>query len=773
MDSDDDYQSFSPPKELSPEAHNRRFKRLKKSGSKPSKDPLPESVDDPLLFPEVDFAKLEALENGSKIPDLDDSNSSQELILSPESLSQGADAENATESVDEMDFSFGEEVRKTKRVLEFDADVADGVDANGTSIVDESEGMDLETEKVKIDEEDSFEETKDKKKKKKLKGDNGDESKTKPRASNKRREEKERQAYLKELHAESQRLLRETRDASFKPIPVVQKPISSVLAKIRKRKLEISKKWRYRELILILFGGRNTMAKERSYSYEGSSFSTDRLMNLDYANEEPEEDNVEIVLEKEIVAPSLDGVASPNVDEHYDSDKQTVNENDQNQVSGNEDPTPAFRAPTNDTQDLFDDSEPNVATATQNDDQLNSDSEEDFAPSLPSMNLKFDSALVDDDSSSDEEEDNDKENVNPRPGRITDVNLSPNGDPMKKFIDEEAEEEDDSDNDLSRFQENEETEDIDDFEELNDMIATGYEERPDDKDRRNELHQKWLEQQDAAGTDNLMQRLKRGLGIRESFLPDKEPETDEEDEEFDDEAKEEDSLPQNSGRVNIKKAKQIILQLFSEKEDAYLSDDDDDTLRRHAQRLLIRREEQATIVSPADDENSKEVFGLIKKLNIVSENKRKPKALSFFDSVLKVGNGDTSSKSSFLGRVSNHSIPSSHKQVRSVRSFIFGRDDSNSRSSISISEDSSDTVLRENHPTKNPTTAKYSSSQSKIRSQTRNGASEKISKTSLLEILKRSSSHSQAKSQGNTVDLTKSMFASRAPKKQVKIVGRS
>ena len=38
-------------------------------------------------------------------------------------------------------------------------------------------------------------------------------------------------------------LLLETRDASFKPVPLVQKPISSVLEKIRKRKLEIAKKW--------------------------------------------------------------------------------------------------------------------------------------------------------------------------------------------------------------------------------------------------------------------------------------------------------------------------------------------------------------------------------------------------------------------------------------------------------------------------------------------------------------------------------------------------
>lgn len=87
----------------------------------------------------------------------------------------------------------------------------------------------------------------------------------------------ERKAYLRELHAESQRVLRgsiseylsslcyfydvkvvpycsrlikfcsalsywlESRNASFKPIPMVQKPISSVLEKIRKRKLEISK----------------------------------------------------------------------------------------------------------------------------------------------------------------------------------------------------------------------------------------------------------------------------------------------------------------------------------------------------------------------------------------------------------------------------------------------------------------------------------------------------------------------------------------------------
>ncbi|KAI3464977.1 hypothetical protein Pfo_021640 [Paulownia fortunei] len=770
MDSDDDYQSFSPPKEPSPQVHYRRLKRLKKSNSKTSKDPLPESVEDPLLFPQVDFAKLEALENDTEPPDSNDLNSTEETILSQESLSQGIDNENEVENEDKMECGSDKELKKTKRVLEFDVDVTGGVDGNGRAIGEDSKGFEPEkNEKDRIGEEDLFEEKEDKKKKKKkkrAKSDRGDElktsnveSKTNFRGSNKRREEKERKAYLKELHAESQRLLRETRDASFKPIPVVQKPISSVLEKIRKRKLEIAKK--------------ATVVNDRSYGDEGNNSPRDRLMDLDVSYEEREEENVEIIVEKEAVAPSLDGetsLAASNVDECNNAAKRTIHENDQTQVSPIEEPTPALRAPVHDTQDLFDDSEPNVATAVQNDEQLNSPLEEDFAPSLLAMNLKFDSAPVDDSSS--DEEDNDKENVDPHPRGIAGGSSSPKGDPVKDFIDDEAEEEDDSDNDLHRFQENEEAEDIEDFEELNDMIATAYEEKPIDNERRNELHQKWLEQQDAAGTDHLMQRLKCGSGLRDAFLLDKEPETDEDDEEFDNEAKE-DSLPQNSARVNTRKAKQIILQLFSDKEDAYLSDDDDDRQRRHAQHLLIRKEEQATLVSPADDDSSREVFGLIKKLNIVSDNKRKPKALSFFDSVLKEGNSNNSSKSSFLGRVSNHPIPSSHKQGSgTVRSFIFGREDSNSRSAMSMSEDSSDTVSQEIRPTRN-LTAKYSNSQTKFRSQTRAAAVETSSSTSLLEILKRSSSQSQVCNQDTTVDLTKSIFAFRVPKKPTKIEGRS
>lgn len=122
------------------------------------------------------------------------------------------------------------------------------------------------------------------------------------------------------------------------------------------------------------------------------------------------------------------------------------------------------------------------------------------------------------------------------------------------------------------------------------MIATEYEERPTDKETRNELHQKWLEQQDVAGTDNLIQRLKCGSVLRDAFGTDSEHETDEDDEkdeEIDNE--DEDSLPKESNRINVRKAKQIILKLYSGKDDTYLSDGDDDDVQRRRAQCLIRK----------------------------------------------------------------------------------------------------------------------------------------------------------------------------------------
>lgn len=161
---------------------------------------------------------------------------------------------------------------------------------------------------------------------------------------------------------------------------------------------------------------------------------------------------------------------------------------------------------------------------------------------------------------------------------------SPIGDPAKAFLDDEAEEEDDGDNDLFRFQENEEDEGNGDSEELNDLIVTGYEEKPIDNERRNELHQKWLEQQDAAGTDNLMQRLKCGPKVRDTTLLDAEEESDEDEDSSDDE---QDVVHAKPARMSTRKAKQMITQMFADKDDAFLSSDDEETEKRlKKQRVL-------------------------------------------------------------------------------------------------------------------------------------------------------------------------------------------
>lgn len=75
------------------------------------------------------------------------------------------------------------------------------------------------------------------------------------------------------------------------------------------------------------------IVNDSGHGCEGNSRPRDRLMDLDVSNEERAEENEAIIVEKEMVATSLDGdisLAASIVDK--DADKQTINENDQNQV---------------------------------------------------------------------------------------------------------------------------------------------------------------------------------------------------------------------------------------------------------------------------------------------------------------------------------------------------------------------------------------------------------------------------------------------------------
>ncbi|PPD77195.1 hypothetical protein GOBAR_DD25879 [Gossypium barbadense] len=572
----------------------------------------------------------------------------------------------------------------------------------------------------------------------------------------------ERREHLVQLRAESQRLLRETRDAAFKPAPIVQKPISSVLEKIRRRKLEVSKKTYF---AIDDHDGNSSKDMEET----GSENVGEDERGNDRAVMESEETIVKHGISDTSCSDEIKN--AENVSSHENLSPQIVANKFREgsifhlhvitNLAASEEPKPAFRAPVNDTQDLFSDSQTSDSKDELADETPNSPLEEVLAPSFLAMNLKLDSAPLDDIFS--DEEDNDKENIDPHPHES--VDLSPaNADPVKAFVDEEAEESDDSDNDLLRFQDddNEEDEDSEDLEELRDMIATGFEEKQSDIDRRMELHQKLLDQQDAAKTAQLLRKW--GPKQRETDLLDDEGFEEDDEEDGDDEEdffENEDSRPVNL-RLHIKKIKEMIPQMFTDKDDMYISSDDEEVEKKLVEKSLYEKaNQQAELLPPTKDARSTELFGYIKKVNNMPETRRKAKTSSFSNMLFMGKKGNEPSKSSFIGRGSNCSIPSSTKHGPGVlRSFVFEREDNNS-STTSIAESSSDVIQKENRPKKNAPSAKFSNSQIKSSSQPRKDEMETSSGAQLLEILRRSSSAQTSECTGKRciVGQTESIFA--------------
>ncbi|XP_028549590.1 uncharacterized protein LOC110106532 [Dendrobium catenatum] len=419
-----------------------------------------------------------------------------------------------------------------------------------------------------------------------------------------KRLEKARKAELELLHAESQRLLRETRDAAFKPAQLIQKPISSVLEKIRLRKLEILKSCN------ILSSLPSVIETHCATVIDGNSDALKGQSDIK---------------ETEVNACVTIDVGSEGTCQNLINDTQVDRSGSQLSTGGDK---------------LF-------------------NSQEASPPSYPSTSsLKIDDggnddgvARSSDNDISSSEEDSDKENIGPRAYSVVNKDLSPKDDIAKAFLDVEAEEEDDSDCDLLRFQENEEESDTDEHEELDDLIATGYKEAPIDQEKRNELHQKWLEQQDAAETDNVIQRLKSGRqGLGKPALihgdhdnHDASDNDDDEDNDSDDEAKYK-NHPIDTSRQSLKKAKQMISHMFTDANDVYIPSDDEET-EKNLIRQHIKHSEEPSFITPVEDESSREFFSLIKKLNIAPTTKKRGKASApLFDSVALSGSSNSSSK---------------------------------------------------------------------------------------------------------------------------------
>ncbi|XP_039027066.1 DNA ligase 1-like [Hibiscus syriacus] len=490
MDSNEDLELVSHSDETSSPIQERKFKRLEKVKT--------------------------ISENTSPFEALDFGTSEPRVVEEPKS---GSGYEGSFDEENESSSGFDENGSGSvaKRALDFDS-MTEEIDGNVEGQSQEKRIRDFEPEESekKLP---SFEETESKrtKKKRRVKGVDDGEMLILPE----RRTAKERREYLVQLRAESQRLLRETTHAAFQPAPIVQKPISSVLEKIRRRRLEVAKKTYF------AIDDHDGISSKDMAGTLFEDVSEDERGN--------EREFMEVESEETIVKHGISDTLCS--DEIKSAKNVSSHENLSPQIAASEEPKPAFRAPINDTEDLFFDSQTNNSKDELADETPSSPLEV-LAPSVLAMNLKLDTAPLDDISS--DYEDNDKENIDPQPHE-----LSTNGDPVKAFVDEEAEEEDDSDHDLDRFQDddNEVDEDAEDIEELRDMIATGYEEKQSDIDRRMELHQKLLDQQDAAKTAHLLRKW--GPKQRETALLDDEGFEEEEEDEEDFSENEEDSRPVN------------------------------------------------------------------------------------------------------------------------------------------------------------------------------------------------------------------------------------
>ncbi|EFJ24825.1 hypothetical protein SELMODRAFT_414278 [Selaginella moellendorffii] len=409
---------------------------------------------------------------------------------------------------------------------------------------------------------------------------------------------------LDEMHAESQRLLRETREAAFEAAPVVEVPMSGLLSKLRQRKIQLG--WKSKLKV--------SHQNDVDVGHDTSQLPT---ISTSYCENEDECSGMNKVLE--------------DTSSSKESPVRCSN---------------AFRQPLEDTQDLFPDSQALDYILAGSQDNYNGGIHLDLH-----MTESQDEAL----------------------GTTETVEAFPVKPPIMALIDDEAEAEDE---DLILH--NSEEDEGDDSAEVLEIIDRSAEaEEPLDNGRRADLHRQWLEQQDEAQTDSILWRIQGSSKQTEytaeisSFLD------------------ADDSDPQELSRgtsVKLKETKEaapppsIGLEFLEEDMQIYHESSDDEETERTIlrQRLLETAERQELFMSPADDESSREVLGIIKKANVShSTTKRKSAQQETCASVCK-------SKSIFSNRSTSNSSLLKQTICTNSKSFIFGRDDSSSLSGFPV-----------------------------------------------------------------------------------------
>lgn len=193
--------------------------------------------------------------------------------------------------------------------------------------------------------------------------------------------------------------------------------------------------------------------------------------------------------------------------------------------------------------------------------------------------------------------------------------------------------------------------------------------------------------------------------------------------------------------------------------------------KRLIENLDQEHEAKDSFVSLSECEMSREVFGRIKKLNVLPDDKKKANT-SFFDALFTKGGCGDSVKHSFRSRASKNSMSSVNKhRSSSARSYVFERDDSRSRSSVAESVETSD---NHEHKSKQNFPAKFTSSQATLSSQrTQIASSQTTARSSLFEILRGSSIKTRCSTSDNTISCDAAFVAFKSVRGSVKLQGRS
>ncbi|BBN11615.1 hypothetical protein MPTK1_5g13410 [Marchantia polymorpha subsp. ruderalis] len=499
---------------------------------------------------------------------------------------------------------------------------------------------------------------------------------------------KKRREEAESIDAETQRLLRESKKVAFPEEQLEQKPISSVLEKMRNRKLQRAQKKRSSHQVAECSSKRPILDLKKA-------LSVDSGLNLDL------EDDIEVVMVKppthQVLAVKQEPGGTSGTNEHMNTTAFVESVEGPSRPSTPETRPEASRADKSsvvsgkreaplrplliDSQELYCDSQLSPSR-----DEAPDARGRDEDVTLPeySMNLQFDSETQDEDSSS-RVEDEEKENKDPK--RAAEV--LPTVSRVRGLIDDEAEDEDED------LLEDEDDEDDDTTEDLRDLLAQDVTEKAADRKRRADLHRKWLQQQDDSMTDTILQRIETGWRnkAKKQKLPGILDEVDDDDstgcksqtvEEATEEPTEStvasltSSIKRKSEEPTDHGVKRSRSQEVEETEDDDC-EEEDEWFRR--QRLLNESEEHSELPSVHDDETSRQIFSLINKVNVATIKSTKVTTGSNDMRPLGVAHHHTLShvQSSFVRRTTTTSVPPTTRQGSgNSRSYIFGRDDSNS-----------------------------------------------------------------------------------------------